>query len=126
MMSDIQKRFALFIVGCIGTRTLFVIIAKYINIVYLPILGYLALIIAIGFTYIYLTGSRKTGPEVFGDKIWWNDLRPVHAILYGLFAFSAIFRYRGAWIILLADVIVGLVGFLVYHYNQGDFKKVFK
>ena len=27
---------------------------------------------------------RKTGLEVFGDKIWWNNLRPIHGILYGL------------------------------------------
>jgi len=66
-----KKVCSFFLIGCIGTHTFFVIIAKYINIIYLPILGYLALIIAIGFTYIYiyLTGTRKTGPEIFDDKI---------------------------------------------------------
>ena len=23
--------------------------------------------------------------KVFGGKIWWNDLRPIHALLYFLF-----------------------------------------
>ncbi len=85
-MNNIQKRFLLFLIGCIGTRSLFVIIAKQININYLSYLGYLSLIPAFGFIYIYLTGSRNTGGEVFGDKIWWNNLRPIHSLIYFLFA----------------------------------------
>ena len=81
-MDDLQQRFLLFLIGCIGIRSLFVIVAKYINVKYLKYLGYVALIPAIGFMFIYLTGSRKTGAEVFGEKIWWNDLRPIHSILY--------------------------------------------
>jgi hypothetical protein len=69
-MNQLQQRFLMFLIGCIGTRSLFVIIAKYINTNYLTYLGYLALLPAIGFIYIYLTGSRKTGAEVFGEEIW--------------------------------------------------------
>ena len=79
-MNHLQKRFLMFLIGCIGVRTLFVIIAKYINTKYFKYLGYIALLPAIGFMYIYLTGSRKTGAETFGEKIWWNDLRPIHSI----------------------------------------------
>jgi len=124
-MNDLQKRFLLFLVGCIGVRTLFVIIAKYSG-KYLKYLGYLALLPAIGFIYIYLTGSRKTGSEVFGGKIWWNHLRPVHSILYFLFAYNAIIGNKHAWIYLLMDVIIGLISFLTYHYVNGNFGKVFK
>ena len=119
-----QKRFLLFLIGCIGIRSLFVIIAKNASINYLPILGYLALLPAIGFIYIYVTGSRKTGAEVFGGKIWWNNLRPLHAILYGLFAYNAINRNHNAWMYLLVDVIIGLVSFLSFHYSNGDFSKL--
>lgn len=119
-----QKRFLMFLIGCIGIRTSFVIIAKYIDIKYLPILGYLALLPCIGFIYIFLSGARKTGAEVFGEKIWWNDLRPIHAVLYGLFAYNAIKRNKGAWVYLLIDVILGLSSFLIHHYLNGDFKKV--
>ena len=83
-MDNIQKRFLLFLFGCMGMRLFLVYIAKNINTIYLPYLGYLALIPAFGFISIYLTGSRKTGPEVFGDQIWWNDLRPIHSLLYFL------------------------------------------
>jgi hypothetical protein len=123
-MNDIQKRFLLFLIGCIGTRTLFVLIAKNAGPKYLPLLGYLALLPAIGFIYIYLTGSRKTGGEVFGEKIWWNDLRPIHSLLYFLFAYNAIIGNTKAWMYLLVDVIFGLISFLIFHYRNGDFKKL--
>jgi hypothetical protein len=125
-MNDIQKRFLLFIIGCIGTRSLFVYVAKNVGQKYLPLLGYLALLPAFGFMYIYLTGSRQTGAEVLGDKIWWNDLRPIHALLYFLFAYNAIIGNNKAWMYLLVDVIFGLVSFLVFHYNNGDFSKLIK
>jgi hypothetical protein len=120
-----QKRFLLFLVGCIGTRSLLVYIAKKANITILKYMGYLALLPAIGFMYIYLSGSRKTGAEVFGEKIWWNNLRPIHSLLYFLFAYNAIIGNKCAWIILLIDVIIGLISFLVFHFNNGDFKLIF-
>jgi hypothetical protein len=123
-MNDIQKRFLLFLVGCIGTRSLFVLIAKNASSKYLPLLGYLALLPAIGFLYIYFTGSRKTGAEVFGEKIWWNDLRPLHSFIYFLFAYNAIIGNTKAWMYLLVDVIIGLFSFLIFHFKNGDFKKL--
>jgi len=120
-MNTIQKRFLLFLIGCIGLRSLFVYVAKVIPVAYLPYLGYLALLPAIGFLYIFITGARKTGAEVFGASIWWNSLRPIHAILYLLFAYNAIRGNSGAWMYLLADVIIGFTAFMTYHYLQGDF-----
>ena len=120
-MNHLQQRMLLFLIGCIGVRSLFVIIAKYINRQYLKYLGYLALLPAIGFMYIYLTGSRKTGAETFGQKIWWNDLRPIHSMLYFLFAYNAIIGNTQAWIYLLVDVLLGLISFLIHHYVNGDF-----
>ncbi len=35
-MNTIQKRFLLFLIGCIGTRSLFVYLAKNANTTYLP------------------------------------------------------------------------------------------
>ena len=121
-MNTTQKRFLLFLIGCIGTRTLFVFLAKYASTPYLQYMGYLALLPAIGFFYIILTGSRKTGAEVFGDKIWWNNLRPVHGLMYFLFAYNAITGNSSAWIYLLIDVMIGLASFLIFHYMNNDFK----
>jgi hypothetical protein len=124
-MNNIQKRFLLFLVGCMGVRFFFVYLAKNINIDYLPYMGYLSLIISFGFMFIFLTGSRKTGPEVNGEKIWWNNLRPIHSILYGLFAYLAITKNNKAWVVLLVDVLIGLFSFLTFHYNEGNFNKIF-
>jgi hypothetical protein len=88
-------------------------------------MGYIALIISFGFMFIFLTGSRKTGKEVMGEKIWWNDLRPIHSILYGLFAYFAITKNNNAWIVLLVDVLIGLFSFLTFHYTEGNFSKLF-
>lgn len=123
-MNILTKRMLLFLIGCMGTRFLFVYISKSISLDYLPYLGYLALLPAIGFMYIYLTGSRETGAEVFGEKIWWNNLRPIHAVLYLIFAYSAITKNKNAWTWLLLDVLVGLVGFLIHHYRAGSFLSV--
>jgi len=119
-MNHLQQRFLMFLIGCIGIRSLFVIIAKNINTKYLKYLGYMALLPAIGFIYIYLTGSRKTGAEVFGEKIWWNNLRPIHSILYFVFAYNAIIGNKQSWIYLLVDVLIGLISFLIHHYVNGD------
>jgi hypothetical protein len=124
-MKEIQKRMLLFLVGCIGVRLLLVFIAKYSSETIQHLLGIVALCISIGFMYFYISGARTTGPETFGDKIWWNDLRPVHAVLYLLFTimvFTSMRKY--AWIVLLIDVMIGLTAFIYFHYKNGDFTKV--
>lgn len=117
-METLQKRLLLFLIGCIGARLFLVYLAKTLDPEKLKYLGYITLLPAIGFTYIYLTNSRKTGPEVFGEEIWWNNLRPVHALLYFLFAYCAINNVEGAWKILLVDVVIGLVAFLNHRVNS--------
>lgn len=123
-MNNITKRFLLFLIGCIGIRLLLVYLAKT-QLWMLRYLGYFGAILSLGFIIIYLFGLRKTGAEVMGEKIWWNDLRPIHAILWGLFAFFAISGDKHAWIFLLVDVLIGLLSFLFHHYRQGDFSRLF-
>jgi len=124
-MNDIQKRFVLFLFGCILVRFLFAYTAKVIDIKYLHYMGYLSLLLAFGLSYIYLNGLRKTGREVLGSKIWWNMLRPVHAALYFLFAYYAINEDSRAYIYLVMDVVIGLLSFFAYHLYEGNFKKLF-
>ena len=123
-MDKLQKRFVLFLFGCISARVLLAYVAKVIDLEYLPLIGIVALVIGIGFIYIYITGARKTGVEVGGGKIWWNSLRPIHGIIYLVVAYYAINKERVAWKFLAIDVVIGLIAFLTYHYSQGNFKKI--
>jgi hypothetical protein len=103
-------RYLLFLFGCIGVRSLLTYTAySYKNISLLPLVTSL---IGLGFFIIYLTNSRKTGPEVFGEQIWWNNLRPVHGTLYLLFSIAYYYKVEYAWIFLLLDVIIGLTAFI--------------
>jgi hypothetical protein len=111
-MQDIIKRNLLFLIGCIGTRLSIVYIAKT-QPKYLMTMGYIALLPALGFILIYLFDLRKTGSEVFGEKIWWNDLRPLHGIIWFIFAYLAIKKNsKDAWKVLLLDTLIGVVAFL--------------
>lgn len=121
-MNDIQKRFILFLGGCIVVRAGLVYLAKNIQLTELPYMGYPAIIIGIAFFAIWLFGLRKTGAEVMGGRIWWNNLRPIHGFLYLMFAYSAINMRADSWRYLFADVVIGLTSFLVFHYQADSFK----
>ena len=121
-MNDIQKRFLLFLVGCIGMRIYIVYLAKTTSTNNLKYMGYLSTLSAIGFLYFYLTNSRTKG--TLGQIAWWHNLRPIHSGLYFLFAYYAIKNNRNSWKILLLDVIIGLISFLIYHYNSDNFSKL--
>ena len=79
-------------------------------------MGYVAALISAGFIYIYITGSRKTGVETGGKPIWWNHLRPLHAMFYALFAYGAINGISESWKLLFSDTMIGLFAFLGKHY----------
>ena len=111
-MNPIQKRFSLFLFLCIVIRSVLIYISYKLknNSKYLKIMGLILLFPAFGFLYIYFTNTRKTGREVFGGKIWWNDLRPIHGIIYILFSLFSLVNNKtmnnNAWLFLLIDVIL--------------------
>lgn len=107
-------RLFLFLIGCIGSRSLLAYITKNVNVDYLPYFGIIAFIIAISWIYLFISGARTTGPEVFGEQIWWNNIRPLHALIYLLFAYNAINKNQNSYIYLVIDVIVALIAFIVH------------
>ena len=116
MNKSLQKRFLLFLIGCMGARFLAVYVAKNASPIILKIMGVIAFIISIGFMSIYLFGLRKTGTETGGEIIWWNSLRPFHALTYAIFGYMALYGMQNhAWKVLLIDVIFGLAAFLIHH-----------
>ncbi len=109
------KRVLLFLIGCIGVRASLALGARHASSDVLQWMGALALLPAIGFFVIYWFNLRETGPEVFGEKIWWNDLRPFHGMMYLLFAWFALHKKSFAWKFLAFDVSVGLLVYLMHY-----------
>lgn len=114
-MDTETKRILLFLLGCIPVRILLAVFAQ--NDIYAKYIAVLALIIGLGFWFIYLFDLRKTGGETFGNVIWWNSIRPIHGTLYLLaawFLFNA--EYMTGSRILFVDTFIGLVSFLNFHF----------
>lgn len=115
-MINLNKiRIFLFLFGCIGSRLALTIISAFASGWILRLLGFIALIPVLGWLYIIFIGKRDTGIEVFGGKIWWKHLRPIHMILWAIFAYLAINTNKKAWIVLLADTLFGLSAYLIHH-----------
>jgi len=117
-LTPLNKRYLLFLGGCIPTRLLFVYLAKNGSPFIQTLLGYLTFMIATGFMFIYVFGLRKTGAETGGSPIWWNNLRPLHSMLYYLTSWFILFGDKNqAWKVLLFDTILGLSSFIIHHFT---------
>ena len=119
MKTDLSKNKLFFLVGCFGCRLILAYVSKTIDIKYLPYIGYGCGIISICFAIIFLFKLRKSGPE--NRNIWWNNLRPVHSILYGLFAYHAINKKKYSWIFLMIDALFGLSMYLIFNFTKYRF-----
>ena len=110
---DDTGRIILFLTICITVRIFLAIFAKMLSVKYLPIMGIATLVVSTGFLYTFLFSKKSLG--VFGGKVWWNNMRLVHSIIYLLFSICAITKKSWSWYILLVDVVIGFVAF-VFHY----------
>ena len=110
------KRALLFLVGCIGSRSLLAYIASTLSSSQLHYLAVLTMIPVLGWAYIMWTGSRKTGLETGGEPIWWNSLRPVHTLNYAAFSLLAFQGNEKAYLFLVFDVVFGLFAWIHHHF----------
>ena len=106
-----NKRIILFLCCCIPLRLSLVYLAK--KEVYINVMGVVALLISIGFMYQFIVHPHKTG--AFGGDSWWNGTRPVHALLYLIFAIMTFINPKYAYVVLLVDILLG-TGFFINHY----------
>lgn len=103
---DSDSATALFFSLCIPIRLWIVHLVRSASEKRLPVIGWIASVIALGFFTIYLFGLRNDiGIETLGCPIWWNDYRPIHGALYLLTAMYAFNHHkRYAYVPLLIDV----------------------
>lgn len=114
---SLAKRSLVFFGACVSTRLLFAVVAAKVPLHWLPFLGALALVPAVGFMHVFLAKKNRRG-AVFKGPAWWDGLRPVHSLLYLAFAVLAMLRVREAWMLLVADVMIGVIAFTA-HYSIG-------
>lgn len=126
-MNIIQKRFIYYLFGCIGTRTLLTLLIKNMSKPNRKLVSIFTLIIACGFIYIYTFGSKRADSQLewANAKVWWNDYRIIHGLLFLAFSITAILELNKSWIFLALDTLLGLILFLYYHYSQGSFNLIF-
>jgi len=115
-MYSVPQRKLLFLLGCIPTRLLLVYVAYSLPEDYLPYFGLLLLIPALSFLILYLFRLRLDAPEG-GGHTWWNDMRPLHGILYLVAAIGSFMKTSWIWKPLLGDVLLGLAAFIHFHYT---------
>lgn len=115
MTDDMRARYALFLVGCMGTRFGAAELVRRSPTKYFAVYGMMALVLAFAFAAIYVGKLRTTGPETFGQPIWWDHMRPLHALMFGVFAYMSFTENRDNWKVLAADATLGLVAFTSFH-----------
>jgi hypothetical protein len=115
--TDTQRN-AAFVVACLGTRTALTLTARGAAPDTLRQLGQIAVVPAVGFALIYALRLRTTGAEVQGQAIWWNHLRPLHALLWGAFAHQAMRGNTDAWRFLAADTALGANAWYQHRFTQ--------
>jgi hypothetical protein len=115
-MTPLQKRYALFLGGCIPARLLLVGLAKHLPLGWLPWFGLITLTMGLGFLYLYFTNGRQTGVETGGARIWWQRFRIVHGFNYTLYSLMAFQRMRQGYWVLLLDTLIGLGLFVQHHF----------
>ena len=103
-----------FLLICMPLRMLAVYLA-YKN-KYLKLIGALYILFALGMTTVYLFGLRDTGAETGGKKIWWDNYRPLFALIWLLFGIAAVSNRKDAWKILSFDIVFGYLLFINQHY----------
>ena len=104
-----KTRIFLFLLVCFPARLLFAYIARYMTInnsKYLKYLSIITFIMGSGFILNYIN-NKKIGS--FGQKVWWNNYRLIHGIIY--ITYSLLSTQR-AYYLLFIDAILGLIFFI--------------
>ena len=113
-LNNCHKASLLFLLVCIPSRLLIAYAVQH-NKTKPWIAAALLTVPAIGFLTVYYKGLRQIPGETFGCNgggVWWNDLRPVHGLLYATAAVLVFKQSPFAHYPLYLDVMLGIMSFL--------------
>lgn len=111
-----KTKLTLFFIICIILRILIAYFTLYsLNNETLRLITSLILLcISVGFLYQYLTKYRING--AFGQKIWWDYMRPFHVMMYMYASYLTFNNNKYVFFVLLLDVFIGTLSFINNHY----------
>lgn len=104
------KLVLLYLLVCIPVRIGIAIGAKYIPVNYLPLASIVAFITSFLWLWKFFNNKQGKSKGAFGQIVWWNNMRMVHALIWIAFGILALFKNKYAYLLLLLDVFVGLGG----------------
>ena len=112
------KASLLFLLACIPVRLLLAYaVQRHTPEKYRLLVALALLVPVVGFMTIYFKGLRQTPGETFGcnngSVLWWNDLRPVHGLLYATAAVLVLKESPFAHYPLYLDVLIGITAFVL-------------
>jgi hypothetical protein len=110
------KASLLFLLACIPVRLLIAYAVQRTPEKYRLLVALALLVPAIGFLTIYFKGLRQNPGETFGcnnGQVWWNDLRPIHGLLYATAAVLVLKESPFAHYPLYLDVLIGITAFVL-------------
>lgn len=67
-------------------------------------------VLAIGALYQYKVKKRKIG--AFNNKVWWDNLRPLHALLFLCVSIGLFYKYKYSYMFLIVDTFIGVLGYI--------------
>tara|TARA_B110000444_G_scaffold22617_1_gene18744 strand:- start:3578 stop:3913 length:336 start_codon:yes stop_codon:yes gene_type:complete len=105
-----EQYFFTYIAICIIARIVIAIIAKIIDVKYLPVMAIVTSFISIVFFKNFVVNAPKTG--FFGNTVWWQNYRIIHFFNYGLFSLLAFTKNSNSWMVLLFDIFLGIIFFI--------------
>jgi hypothetical protein len=115
-------RLVTFLIGCIGFRLFIAYLSYVLEGQSLQLLGLVALYPVFYWFYVLFLVESNTAWEKVSNMMWWKNLRPIHMMLWALFAYLAISNNHMAYAVLLVDTAFGLLAFLVHHWMEGNLK----
>jgi len=111
-MLNEKYRIIIFLIGCIGIRSILAILPLYLSTEWFQIFGIITMIIGISFLYLYFSNGRMEAPEG-GGVTWWAKYRLIHGLLYINASIYLLQKERSAWIPLTIDLLFGLSVFIL-------------
>lgn len=111
------KDISIYFIVCILARLVFMYISyKWCNTKHRYILCIFYIMMGLGFIYNNFK-YKKEDKGTFGQYVWWNDFRLVHAFNLFAIAYSLYYRKCNAIILIsLFDIFIGVLGHIYNRY----------